>query len=435
MTNLLKNPGFEGNWWRKTHTGQEFGEIFVPEDWVAFWKQGGPVPHDPGNPIGYGRPEMHVINREPPFLDPLRIQDGNRGLKLFTFYRIHDAGVYQRVEGITPGTWLRGTGFAHAWSSGQDNPRVSDGVGEGPFFVRASDYDKVDNVRNFTFTIGIDPTGGTDPWASTVVWGEGAHIYNAHAQVPPVEVVAQGTAVTFFARSAVLWPFKHCDAYMDEMELVVVDGGVLPPEEPPVVEPEEPLIPLTVAIIPEMPVQGEPFEITASGGPSPDKMVIQFTGGEVFQGTMTSTAIKTTWRNVIAMPGTYTAQISTTRGQVLHAMSFEVQERPVSGAVSHDFVPPREPYARTYVLLPPGAGDLWLRAALDSGVWSKYHWTIGGSADDAGVGPRARKVIAVNPQGWPGDLKAFFNQYYPGVDYVAIVANTPEDLRRVLSNM
>ncbi len=425
MTNLLKNPGFEGNWWRKTHIGQEFGEIFVPEHWVAFWKEGGPVPHDPSNPIGYGRPEMHVINREPPFLDPLRIKDGNRGLKFFSFYRIHDGGVYQRVEGITPGILLRGTGFAHAWSSGQDNARVSDGVGEGPFFVRAIDYDKVDNVRNFTFAIGIDPTGGTDPWASTVVWGEGAHIYNAHAQVPPVEVVAQGTAVSFFARSAVLWPFKHCDAYMDEMELVVVDG-VDPPEEPPV--------PLVVTVTPVGPVQGEPFEIIASGGPAPDKLAVQFVGGEVFRGTTTRTATGVTWRNVAVTPGAYTAQISA-GGQVLHEAAFTVQARPVSGAIPHDFVPPREAYARTYLLLPPGAGDLWLRAALESGVWNKYHWTIGGSADDAGVGPRTRKVIAINPQGWPGDLKAFFTQYYPGVDYVAVIANTPEDLRRVLSNM
>jgi len=431
MTNLLENPGFEGDWWRKTHTGQEFGEIFVPEHWVAFWKEGGPVPHDPRNPIGYGRPEMQIINREPPFLDPLRIQEGNRGLKFFTFYRIHDAGVYQRVEGTTPGTLLRGTGFAHAWSSGQDNPYVSDGAGEGPFFVRAVDYDKVDNVRNFTFTLGIDPTGGTDPWADTVVWGEGAHIYNAHAQVPPVEVVAQGTAVTFFARSTVLWPFKHCDAYMDGMELIAVGGGVLPPEEPPVVEQPDPLV---VTMTPDTQVQGEPFEITASCGPAPDKLAIEFAGGEVFRGKTARTAANTTWRNVVVTPGTYTAQISVD-GQVLHTLSFKIQARPVSGAIPHDFVPPREPYARTYVLLPPRAGDPWLRAALDSGVWSKYHWTIGGSADDAGAGPRTRKVIAVNPQEWPGDLKTFFNHYYPGVDYVAIVANTPEDLRRVLSAM
>jgi len=31
--NLLENPGLEGGWTRTTHTGQEFGEIFVP-DWL-----------------------------------------------------------------------------------------------------------------------------------------------------------------------------------------------------------------------------------------------------------------------------------------------------------------------------------------------------------------------------------------------------------------
>ncbi len=189
-----------------------------------------------------------------------------------------------------------------------------------------------------------------------------------------------------------------------------------------------------MTIKPETSIQGEPFQITAAGGPAPDQTTLQVTGGEVFWGTTTRTATSTTWRMVVVTPGTYTAQISA-QGQVLHTLTFRVLARPVSGAIPHDFVPPRESYARTYVLLPPGSGDPWLRAALDSGVWSKYHWTIGGSADDAGVGPRARKVIAVNPQGWPGDLKAFFNQYYPGVDYVAIVADTPEDLRRILSNM
>lgn len=102
-TNLLTNPGSEAGWTRRTHTGQQFGEIFVPEGWVAFWREGGPVPHDPQNNIGYGRPEMHVINREPPFLDPPRIHSGNRVVKLFTFYRIHDAGLYQSVA-VPPGT-------------------------------------------------------------------------------------------------------------------------------------------------------------------------------------------------------------------------------------------------------------------------------------------------------------------------------------------
>lgn len=419
MANLLKNPGFEGDWWRKTHTGQEFGEIFVPVDWVAFWKEGGTVPHDPANHDGYGRPEMQVINREPPFLDPLRVHSGNRALKFFTFFRIHDAGVYQRVTGIVPGTRLRATGWAHAWSSGQDDPHASDGVGKGAFFIRAIDYDRDDGVRNFTFAVGIDPTGGTDPWGDNVVWGEGAHIYNAFAQIPAVEVVAQASAVTVFVRSTVLWRFKHCDAYIDDMALEVVEGGGTQP--------------LAVSLSTTKPVQGEPFEITATGGP--EGLTLTFTGGEVFQREVSRTAQAVKWRCVATEPGAYIAKV-VGGTSVLKQVPFTVTKRstpeppPESG-----FVPPREDYARTYLLLPPGAGDEWLRAVLDSGAWSKHHWTIGGSADDAGGGPTQRKVIAVNPQDWPSDLKTFFDAFYPGVDYVAVVAQTPQDLRRILSRM
>lgn len=418
MANLLKNPGFNGDWWRKTHTGQEFGEIFSPVDWIAFWKEGGTVPHDPANTDGYGRPEMHVINKEPPFLDPLRVHEGNRALKFFTFFRIHDAGVYQRVTGITPGTQLRASGWAHAWSSGGDDPKSSDGVGKGPFFIRAIDYDRQDGVRNFTFAVGIDPTGGTDPWSDSIVWGEGAHIYNAFAQIPEVVVEAQASAVTVFVRSTVLWRFKHCDAYVDGMVLEAIDAP--PPPKP-----------VKLSMSTAEPVQGDTFEVTVEDGP--DGVQLAFERGEVFQRELSRTASVVKWRCVATDPGD-TLVKAMADGAVLKQLAFSVQQRketpPETG-----FVPPREDYARTYVLLPPGAGGEWVQAIVDSGAWNKHHWTIGGSADDAGGGPTQRKVIAVNPQGWPSDLKTFFDAFYPGIDYVSIVAPTPEDLRRILAKM
>ncbi|MFN3762309.1 MAG: hypothetical protein ACK4WK_03790, partial [Anaerolineae bacterium] len=97
---------------------------------------------------------------------------------------------------------------------------------------------------------------------------------------------------------------------------------------------------------------------------------------------------------------------------------------------------PREQYDRTYVLLPPGAGAEWVRAILESGAWERRRWTIGGSADDAGIGALLSKtVIAINPGRWPGDLEAFFRQYYPGTRYVPLIAATPEELRRKLEQM
>lgn len=420
MANLLKNPGFEGSWWRKTHTGQEFGEIFVPENWVAFWKEGLPVPHDPSNPNGYGRPEMLIINREPPFLDPLRVRSGERGLKFFTFYRIHMTGLYQKVDGIKKGARVSATGWAHAWSSVEDDPRMSDGVGKSAFYALVSEYDKTDAVRNFVFDVGIDPHGGTDPWSDQVIWGEGAHIYNVFGQIPTVEVTAESESVTVFVRSSVLWPFKHCDVYMDDFELSVVS-------EPAPVEP------LRVEITPAEIIAGELFEVKAYGGSGLDNLSIHFVNENIFYKTGIVYNNRVIWRCVAVEPGAYAAQVVDKNGST-HTMTISVAESsPV--VEESDFVPPRVDYERTYVLLPPGSSNAWLQAVIDSGTWAKYRWTLGSSADDAGIGPTKRRVIAVNPQRWPGDLKAFFDEYYSGVELVTILAATPTDLRQILSSM
>lgn len=95
---------------------------------------------------------------------------------------------------------------------------------------------------------------------------------------------------------------------------------------------------------------------------------------------------------------------------------------------------PREQYPRTYVLLPPGADREWVEAILSSGAWDRYRWTIGGSADDAGIGALdVRTVIAINPNLWPGDLAQFFQTHYPGLRYIPIEAATPQDLAAQLS--
>ena len=91
---------------------------------------------------------------------------------------------------------------------------------------------------------------------------------------------------------------------------------------------------------------------------------------------------------------------------------------------------PRVQYKRTYLLLPPNADAAWARAVME-GTWDDKRYTIGSSADDAGIGNLdARTVIAVNPQEWPGSmsLKDFYKQYYPGIEYKPITAATPAEL-------
>lgn len=99
---------------------------------------------------------------------------------------------------------------------------------------------------------------------------------------------------------------------------------------------------------------------------------------------------------------------------------------------------PRIQYPRTYILLPPGAGLPWVEAAARA-TWDKDRTTIGGAADDAGIGDLdVRKVIAVNPAAWgPGEdgagLVGFYQRYYPGVIYEPVEAGTPAQLESILS--
>jgi hypothetical protein len=219
-TPQLVNPGFEGGW---EHTPVDvytpyggylytapFGEIFVPDGWGAFFRHGPPVAHDPDNTVGWAQPEVHVINREPPFLDPPRVYAGDRALKLFTFWKIHDAGLYQQVRVPSDIRW-RLSGWVHAWTSEEDKADQSTGEPLQAWLM-----------------VGLDPTGGKSPYGKDVVWGEPAHVYDDYARTPAVEATSQGITLTAFIRSWVLWPYKHNDIYWDEISLEPVYEGALP---------------------------------------------------------------------------------------------------------------------------------------------------------------------------------------------------------------
>lgn len=105
---------------------------------------------------------------------------------------------------------------------------------------------------------------------------------------------------------------------------------------------------------------------------------------------------------------------------------------------------PRAQYRRNYLLLPNEPAtpegnaklDAWLAAVTASGVLSRYRWTVGTSADDAGVGDLDRRyVFAINPETWPTSLEEFYTKNYPGVNYQAIQAATPDELKTVLANL
>jgi hypothetical protein len=243
-SNLLKNDGFEAGWAEekshrclvfssdKDQREQLVGNIFTPPHWTTWFR------HEPGK---WDQPEVRDTWKN---MDSRRVQSGQKGVLLFTFYRNHDAGFLQQVQ-VEPGTQLRFTAWAHAWSNHPieghedctDNAKCSAGVGCGSVFLLKEDVPPLtgetwnDAIGNFSFMVGIDPTGGVNPYVETVVWGPAAHIYNEYRQVPPVEATAQAETVTVFLRSRTLWKFKHNDAYWDTAELVAIN--VSPTPQPP----------------------------------------------------------------------------------------------------------------------------------------------------------------------------------------------------------
>lgn len=304
------------------------GEVQTPEGWMTWFC------HDPGS---WDEPEVTHMNGSH---YPERVQVGGQSMRMFTFNRRHWGGFFQKVEVmperfitiflqsvqlwpfensdsywdsvslVRDGSHFTLEAFVHGWSNHKvqgyqhyGNALCSVGVGCGPVYIPAGEAPPLngdplnDAIGNFTFSIGIDPYGGENPFAFWVAWSEGAHIYNGYHDAP-----------------------------------------------------------LSVTV---------------------------------------------------RVPG-------------------------LVGA-------PREPYERTYVLLPPDADAGWAAAVAEMAYAEEGpRFTIGGSADDAGIGDLdARRVIAVNPGQWPGPqtLGEFFVEFYPGVEYVPVDADTPEGLIEKLSQL
>lgn len=157
---------------------REVENIFVPDEWT-FW-----FVHQPGV---WDQPEGRLATL---YVDPRRIHSGNQAYQYFTFCRKHDAGLYQQVQ-VSPGTRLRLTGWGQAYN----------------------------DTYNALLSLGIDPTGGVNPLAASVVWGEATPVYSTYVEIAPVEAIAQAATVTVLLRSVTLWPLENNDVYWDDIVL------------------------------------------------------------------------------------------------------------------------------------------------------------------------------------------------------------------------
>ncbi|MBN1487281.1 MAG: LysM peptidoglycan-binding domain-containing protein [Anaerolineae bacterium] len=252
-TNLLANPGLEGlgkpsnnnaanwdNWTRDTFNGAAYGEIFTPQGWVTWWQEG-----------EYKRPECKVIPNEHPFdNDPARIHTGYYAGMCFTFFGKQNAGYYQVVKNIPAGATVQASAYAHAWASNEDKPYSSG----DPF--------------SFSFQVGIDPNGGTDPFSSSVIWSNPVYHYDTFGLVGPLQAtVGPGGVATIFTRAHAKWSLKHNDAYWDDISLVLLTPGetATPTSPPPPPTAEGPIYTATPRPQPTPRPDGAVVHIVESG--------------------------------------------------------------------------------------------------------------------------------------------------------------------------
>ncbi len=248
--NLLKNPGFEGDFkiqcsfpggkpWQPVECdgpvpSMPWQTVQVADGWVGWWQ---PPSTDRGasnfyqqfpNYCGHNAPDGCVAWHQPEFRDtrsggqdPPRIRSGENSQKYFTFWSVHQGGVYQVVEGLRPGTPLRFGIYMMAWSAAKQNsvePNPHQSFGQTSMHMK----------------IGIDPTGGTDPWSPDIVWSTEKESYDVFGRYE-VQAVARSNKVTVFTHTQPDNPMQHNDVYLDDAELTLVGG--IGPNEPLTVNP------------------------------------------------------------------------------------------------------------------------------------------------------------------------------------------------------
>lgn len=205
--NLLQNPGFEGEYHSYApRTAQEHADcplnicttVQIPSGWQPWWAKEWDTDVNP---------EYKPATQ--PFAN--RIHSGDRAGQYFSFYRTHKAGFYQQAA-VPANATVQFTIWGQAWVSNDDSG--------------GSDRGAPINMR-----VGIDPTGGTNPYSGNVVWSGTVQPWDAYQQFS-VTARAQGSTVTVFTYAAPSFPMKHNDVYWDDASLVVAGAGAAPPPAP-----------------------------------------------------------------------------------------------------------------------------------------------------------------------------------------------------------
>jgi len=171
--------------------------------------------------VGGGAPDAFPHN------DKVQVREGEVSWNLHQGYVAFTAAGWQRVTGLTKGDAVQLK--AYGWVFTCNDTTYSCIIADPP-------YRKSDTSAAVTMKVGIDPTGGTDPNSSNVVWSPATAPYDQWAEMT-IAVQAQGDAVTVFLYMSQQKGLAMNDAYWDQISLIkpgsmptvtLVPGAVTP---------------------------------------------------------------------------------------------------------------------------------------------------------------------------------------------------------------
>jgi LysM repeat protein len=184
--NLLQNGGFEGEY---VAVGGDPSLRLAP-NWQP-WSL--PPPAGASSSVNL-RPDYQPAPSN-------RVRSGSAAQEYNTFFATHDGGIYQRVA-VADGTQVTFSVYVYVWSS-----------------ATFEDINVSTQPQEVSVQVGIDPTGGQDGGANTLVWSEPVTFYDEYRQLS-ITSTARGNAVTVFVRTTPKGAIGVNNIYVDDASLI-----------------------------------------------------------------------------------------------------------------------------------------------------------------------------------------------------------------------
>jgi LysM repeat protein len=194
QANMLNNPSMEGGTYMYNNDGDMRD---VPNGWTPWY-------------INISDSDCAKARYKPHFeieAHPSHVKDGTFSARYWTGYQIHDGGLMQSVA-ATPGTTYKFSIYGFSWTT--DNPVVDSA-----------------STSQQSLRVGIDPTGGTNGAAASVVWSAESWT-NDQFILLSVEAAATADKITVFTRTKPNWCIARNDSFWDQATLIATGQGPTP---------------------------------------------------------------------------------------------------------------------------------------------------------------------------------------------------------------